>query len=202
MRTCSQHIILIQKRVTVNTVRKLISLLCDFLKDADIHLLFLSRLFYLGTILVDVHIFVGKSEQLTHRASLKITGKRVSRRIADWHLRMLSGILSRLLADLLKTLTHSCMIQSLQDSNKFITAVTSCKKFIRNCLSELYRKGTDVLVSLIMTKCIVDRSEIIHIKYTHGNLFSIRNRIWIVEDLLTFVFVRKSGRLVEVYLFL
>ena len=27
-----------------------------------------------------------------------------------------------------------------QDSNKFITAVTSCKKFIRNCLSELYRK--------------------------------------------------------------
>ena len=53
-----------------------------------------------------------------------------------------------------------------------------------------------------MTKCIVDRSEIIHVKYTHGNLFSIRNRIWIVEDLLTFVFVRKSGRLVEVYLFL
>ena len=140
VRTCSQHIILIQKRITVNTVRKLISLLCDFLKDADIHLLFLSRLFYLGTVLVDVHIFVGKSEQLSHRASLKITGKRVSRRIADWHLRMLSGILSRLLTNLLKTLTHSCMIQSLQDSNKFITAVTSCKKFIRNCLSELYRK--------------------------------------------------------------
>ena len=201
-RTCSQHIILIQKRVTVNTVRKLISLLRDFFKDADIHPLFLSRLFHLCTVLVDVHIFVGKAEQLPHRASLKITGKRIARRIADRYLRMLSGILSGLLTDLLKAFAHTCMIQPLQNSNKFITAVTSCKKFIRNCLSELYCKGADVFITFVMTERIVDRPEIIHIKYAHGNQFFLRDRIWIIEDFLTFVFVRKPGCLVEVDFFL
>ena len=164
--------------------------------------MFLSRLFHLCTVFVNVHIFVGKSEQLTHRTSLKITGKRISRRIADRHLRMLSGILSRLLADLLKTLAHSCMIQSLQDSNKFITAVTSCKKLFRYCLSKLYCKGADVFVTFVMTERIVNRSKIIHVKYTHGNQFFIRDRIWIIKDFLTFVFVRKPGCLVEVDFFL
>ena len=107
-----------------------------------------------------------------------------------------------MIPDILKTFPNTIVVKSPKDSDKLITTVTPCKKFLRNSLAKLYCKRTDVFVTFVMAKIIVDRSQIIQVKYAHRNQFICRDRIWSIKDLLTFILVRKPGCFIEVDFFL
>ena len=201
-RTGSQHIILIQQSITVHAARKFIALCRDVLKDLNIHLLLRCRFFHLCPILVNVHVFVRKTEQLSHSTAVEITRQCVTCRITDRHFRIFAGVFCRMIPDILKTFPNTIVVKSLKDSYKLITAVTPCKKFLRDSLAKLYCKRTDVFVTFVMTKIIVDHSQIIQVKYAHRNQFICRDRIWSIKDLLTFILVRKPGCFIEVDFFL
>ena len=107
-----------------------------------------------------------------------------------------------MIPDILKTFPNTIVVKSPKDSDKLITTVTPCKKFLRDSLAKLYCKRTDVFVTFVMTKIIVDRSQIIQVKYAHRNQFICRDRIWSIKDLLTFILVWKPGCFIEVDFFL
>ena len=115
---------------------------------------------------------------------------------------MLSGIFCSLVADVLQTFPNALMVQSLQNRNKFITTITTCKKFFRYRLTELDCKRANILIPFVMSQIIVDRSQIIQIKHTHCHQLVLRYRPRLIQNLLTFVFVWKSRSLIQIDFFL
>ena len=201
-RTGSQHIILIQQSITVHAARKFIALCRDVLKDLNIHLLLRCRFFHLCPILVNVHVFVRKTEQVSHSTAVEITRQCVTCRIADRQLRVPSGVICHMIFDLLEAFPDSAMIHPFKYNNEFISAVTPCKKLLRNCFPKQNCKRADIFITFIMPHIIVDDPQIIQIKYTKCNQFFLSDHSRIIKDLFTLILIRKSCCFIQINLLL
>ena len=135
----------------------MVPLLSDLFQKLSLHFLLFCSLLHLGTVFINIHVFICMPEQTPHRGILKITRQCISRRIADRHCRMKSGIFFRLPAYRLQAFFHFCMIDIRQHCKKFIPTITSGKILLRDCKTHLLCKTTDIFISLIMSEIVVDR---------------------------------------------
>lgn len=105
---------------------------------------------------------------------------------------MLSGIFCSLVADVLQTFPNALMVQSLQNRNKFITTITTCKKFFRYRLTELDCKRANILIPFVMSQIVVESfADCSDQTHTLHQLIH-RYRLRLIQDLLTLIFVWKA----------
>lgn len=112
----------------------------------------------LYAVLVDVHVFVGLGKELAHRRQfIKITGKRVAHRIADRHVGVSLGILVHVRTNPSETGLHGSPIGIPQHRDKLIAAVAAHEASLGRHAPQLLGKRTDVFVTLLVAKGVIDR---------------------------------------------
>ena len=94
------------------------------------------------------------------------------------------------------------MIYVFQYCDKFIATVTSCEIFLWHSLTHLNCKRTDIFIPFIMSQIVVDGSKIVQIKYTQRDCSILSHRFRIIQNLFTFILVRKPCRLVKIHFLL
>ena len=124
----------------------------------------------LYAVLVDVHVFVGLGKELAHRGRfIIITGKRIAHRVADRHVGVSLGILAHVRTNPSETGFHGSSIGMPQHRDKLIAAVAAHKAGLGRHAPQLLGKRTDVLVTLLVAKAVIDRMQIVKIEDAHRN---------------------------------
>ena len=95
---------------------------------------------------------------------------------------------------------HGLLIQTMRNGNKFIAAVPPYELFRRHGRAQADGEPPDIGIPRLMPHAVVDSAEIIQVKTAYSHILFRRFRI--IQQFFTFILIWKSGRLVQINLFL
>ena len=148
------------------------------------------------TVFVHIHILVGVAEQLPQGAALEVAGDGAACRIAQGHLGVLAGILCHLRPDAAQHILCAVPVHAVEDSDELVAAVAAHKVLGWHGQTQLFGKGADVLVALVVAEVIVDGAQVVEVKDAERRV-SVR-RVGRVQELFALVLVVQAGGLIEV----
>ena len=159
-------------------------------------MLFCSSFFPFYMILIDIHVFVCAIKQFSHCTSGKIAGQCKACCIAQGSIRIHFGFLSHISAHLFKALCHLFPVQSMGNRKKFISTCSSHKLLSRHGSPQADGKSTDIGITSFMSSAVINAPEIIKIKTADTGICI---RFCLTQQFFTFIFVRKSCRIIQIY---
>ena len=109
---------------------------------------------------------------------------------------MLAGILCRLRPDAAQHILCAVPVHAVEDSDELVAAVAAHKVPGRHGQTQLFGKGADVLVALVVADGIVDGAQVVEVKDAERRV-PVR-RVGRVQKLFALVLVGQAGGLIEV----